>query len=536
MNALFVGENYVASLAKQLEETDETSNNNGDVRIRYYGFMNRLSSLVLQIVEQASLPPEQRLGCAFDVLTRIERIDLIFSSVYSLCSPNSELSTSLFFSILTEYIKAQRVDSIIPSILKEYLDYLYKQSSTKELVNTEHLLLSLNFSSQIDEVISIVNQYPMLFLLTSLYVNGKGDYISPLHVVYSQIQDAQNLDYFSYYPCIVNDSQSKGLQALYSYFLFLLHTAIFGVTLTGNLLNSLGRVSNQNDCFTFITQPLSSSSSSILHSLLQLYPDFILALIFYALSVRAMATTSAPKQSTIGESDDEDEDEHARATAELASYKVLYTSLATTITTGLINCIQQHDLVTEVEEKLMYILFDLLSEWYIESISSSILLFVFQYLPTHSNMFQREKIQKIIEMYSFDKSIIKEVGNCLLSIQCYTEFIHLFEKEKKYNEVLKLLFSRISQCKDDKDIIHNIKGEIESFLASIIQKEREKNPSSMNWIVQQLQSFFIPLIYLDNHLFSYYLLVLAEGDHSVVLSTLQQDENAYYYYLQQVIV
>ena len=85
MNALFVGENYVASLAKQLEETDETSNNNGDVRIRYYGFMNRLSSLVLQIVEQASLPPEQRLGCAFDVLTRIERIDLIFSSVYSLC-------------------------------------------------------------------------------------------------------------------------------------------------------------------------------------------------------------------------------------------------------------------------------------------------------------------------------------------------------------------------------------------------------------------------------------------------------------------
>ena len=34
---------------------------------------------------------------------------------------------------------------------------------------------------------------------------------------------------------------------LKKYFLFLLHTAIFGVTLTGNLLNSLGRVSNQND-------------------------------------------------------------------------------------------------------------------------------------------------------------------------------------------------------------------------------------------------------------------------------------------------
>lgn len=534
MNALFVGENYVASLAKQLEETDDTATNNGDVRIRYYGFMNRLSSLVLRIVEQASLPPEQRLGCAFDVLTRIERVDLIFSSVYSLCSPDSELSTSLFFSILTEYIKAQRVESIIPTILKEYLDYLKEHTTTEELVNTERLLLSLNFSSQIDEVISIVNQYPMLFLLTSLYVNGKGDYISPLHVVYSQIQDAQNLDYFSYYPCIVNDSQSKGLQALYSYFLFLLHTAIFGVTLTGNLLNSLGRVSNQNDCFTFITQP-SSSSSSILHSLLQLYPDFILALIFYALSVRAMTTSSTPKQSTIGGSDDEDEDEHARATAELASYKVLYTSLATTITTGLIDCIQQHDLVTEVEEKLMYILFDLLSEWYIESISSSILLFVFQYLPTHSNMFQREKVQKIIEMYSFDESILKEVGDCLLSIQCYSEFIHLYEKEKKYNEVLKLLFSRISQCKDDKDTIHNIKGEIESFLASIIQKEREKN-ASMSWIVQQVQSFFIPLIYLDNHLFSYYLLVLAEGDHSVVLSILQQDENAYYYYLQQVLL
>ena len=100
---------------------------------------------------------------------------------------------------------------------------------------------------------------------------------------------------------------------------------------------------------------------------------------------------------------------------------------------------------------------------------------------------------------------------------------------------MKLLFSRISQCKEDKDTIHNIKGEIESFLASIIQKEREKN-AAMSWIVQQVQSFFIPLIYLDNHLFSYYLLVLAEGDHSVVLSILQQDENAYYYYLQQVML
>lgn len=522
------------TLSKQLEVANETAVDDGETRIRYYGFVNRLSSAVLRLVESSSLPVEERLGCAFDVLTSIERVELIFTSVFSLCSDESDLTTERFFTILTEYLKAHRIDHILPSILNQYLSYIEEHFSLEERYHIELLMLPLNYATgggTVDETISVFSQHHMLFAVSSLFVNGKGDYISPIRYTYKAIQEEQNLDYFCRYPNVVDtlQSTSQGLQALYSFFLFLLHTAVFGVTLTGNLLNSLGRVSNQNDCFSFLMK--SPSSDSILHKLLRLYPDYMLALVFYALSVRAMTPAPVPKSSLLDS--DEDEDEALHAAVEMENYKAFYTTLATNITAGLVSCLELHDLSTAIEEKMMYILLDLMSEWYVSTISGDLLVYVFHYLENHTYLIKKEKIQSIIQLYSFDDSVAAQVTESLVNIQCYQECILLLEKEKYYDKILQLFFTRIRQT-TDKDNIHNITVEIEAFLGKIVKKETSSDETPC--LFEKMKKYCIPLMYLNNHIFSYYLLILAGGDHSIVLSLLQEDETAIYLYLQQVVI
>lgn len=529
MNALSVGVNYVNTLHRQLELASETKND-GEARLRYYGFVNRLSSSALRVVEQTDLEPLDRLGCAFDVLSSIERDDLIYTSVYSLCSKDSDITPDMFFSMLTMYLKARRIDHIAPAILPEYLDYLQQHHSRDEWYQVELDLLQLNYSSQIDEMIEIFNKYNMLFVVTSLYVNGKGDYISPIRCVHQAIESERALDYFCYYPCVVQSEKAlpEGLQSLYSYFLFLLHTAVFGVSLSGTLLNSLGRISNQNDCFAFITQ--SSNNESHLHKLLIQFPDYILALVFYALSVRAM--NASPAKSSLMDSDDE---EAMHAAIELENYKAFYTILAKTITSGLVDCLSLRDLPSEIVDQMMFILFDLMSQWYVDSLSDKMLVFIFKYLESNSHLVKREKLEEIIRLYSFSDSTIDSISISLLSLHCIPECVKLFEKEQRYDKVLQLYFSEIRQ-ETDPDEIHGIAMNIEQFLAHVVMKEREKvdyNPQSLK---RMFGHYFVPLVYLNSSLFSYYLLVITGGSHSDVIQLLQADEHALFCYLQEVRV
>ena len=67
-------------LAAKLAATED-----GEVRIRYYSAVNRLSAVALRLLDgEHPLPAELRMGCVFDVLTAINRYDLLFTSVLTL--------------------------------------------------------------------------------------------------------------------------------------------------------------------------------------------------------------------------------------------------------------------------------------------------------------------------------------------------------------------------------------------------------------------------------------------------------------------
>ena len=76
------------SLADQLETTED-----GEVRIRYYSAVNRISAVALRLLDgDRALPAGLRMGCVFDVLTAINRSDLLFTSVLTLLHVESRES------------------------------------------------------------------------------------------------------------------------------------------------------------------------------------------------------------------------------------------------------------------------------------------------------------------------------------------------------------------------------------------------------------------------------------------------------------
>lgn len=101
--------------------TDGMEEEEGASRLRYYSFVNRLSTVILQFAETtSSLPPEFICGCCFDCLTQINRSDLLFSSVQAVCDrEHNGLSHTLFLKVLMQYVLAGVVTHLPSSLISE---------------------------------------------------------------------------------------------------------------------------------------------------------------------------------------------------------------------------------------------------------------------------------------------------------------------------------------------------------------------------------------------------------------------------------
>ena len=147
----------------------------GDLHIRYYSLINRVSSLVLKVVEDASIPAELRVGCAFDVLTRINRSDLLFSSLFGVCEKSPAL-LAVFFSDLNAYLQGSFIQSIPKTVLEPFLDAFDARPESQRF-ELEKRLMKLQYTSEIDEIVPVLVCHGYVLAATYMCVNCKGDFV-----------------------------------------------------------------------------------------------------------------------------------------------------------------------------------------------------------------------------------------------------------------------------------------------------------------------------------------------------------------------
>ena len=405
----------------------------GDLHIRYYSLINRVSSLVLKVVEDGSIPATLRVGCAFDVLTSIHRADLLFSSLFGLCCGNDTLRSS-FFANLFAYLQGSFIQSIPKNVLEPFLDAFDAQPNAQRF-DLEKRLMKLQYTSDIDEICPILVNHGYVLTMTYLCVNCKGDFVQPIRIISNVCASGRNLDYFCQYPCVTDETSTEGNARLNSLLLFLLHSAVFGVNLVGVSINSIGRISNQEECYNYLV-----NETPLLHALLKDHPKFISGLLFFTLSVK-MVEGDTP---TISIDDSEEEEaQKLRAMIEAENYSQLLAKVQAIVAKGLIQCVKATDLSEDVEKVVFYLLVKVACETHVEGMDDDALRTLFAFVANHTEIVQRSQLTTLIENYPISDAIVDSVISSLLSHRCIQECAELLDHNHQFGRILQLYFSGI---------------------------------------------------------------------------------------------
>ena len=317
------------SLADQLETTED-----GEVRIRYYSAVNRISAVALRLLDgDRALPAGLRMGCVFDVLTAINRSDLLFTSVLTLLhvesresqgsqgsgesgkrgnqrgvdgepngeteegnqgeestasksgnsgnsgnggtSGSEELSTHLFFAVLLDYIACGRLSQIPPSSLAAFLQFIEETQSPATCFAIEQRLVKLQFASDLDAVMQTFFSRGFLLAGAAISINSRADFVRPLQATFAALNETPRA-FHAFYPDVLGGSVSPA--GLASFYLFLLHLALLGFNLGNAPLNSLGRITSQSDCLAWLVAD--TPRGNPFDRLLARQPAFFLGLLF----------------------------------------------------------------------------------------------------------------------------------------------------------------------------------------------------------------------------------------------------------------
>ena len=332
------------TLADQLETTED-----GEVRIRYYSAVNRISAVALRLLDgEHTLPAGLRMGCVFDVLTAINRSDLLFTSVLTLLHVESresdsteksgnggnggtsgtsgtdgtdgtnsgkeenektsdfsnggnsgtnsgtdgaeaeELSTRLFFAVLLDYIACGRLSQIPPSSLAAFLQFIEETQTPATCFAIEQRLVKLQFASDLDAVMQTLFSRGFLLAGAALSINSRADFVRPLQATFAALNETPR-PLHQFYPDVLGVRGSPA--GLESFYLFLLHLALLGFNLANAPLNSLGRITSQADCLAWLVAD--TPRGNPFDRLLARHPAFFLGLLFYALSVKPVLPAGA---------------------------------------------------------------------------------------------------------------------------------------------------------------------------------------------------------------------------------------------------
>lgn len=428
----------------------------GDLHIRYYSLINRVSSLVLKVVEDASIPAELRVGCAFDVLTRINRSDLLFSSLFGVCEKSPAL-LAVFFSDLNAYLQGSFIQSIPKTVLEPFLDAFDARPESQRF-ELEKRLMKLQYTSEIDEIVPVLVRHGYVLAATYMCVNCKGDFVQPIRIVGDVCASGRNLDYFRQYPCVMDETPADGNARLTSLLLFLLHSAVFGVNLVGVSINSIGRISNQEECYDYLV-----NETPLLHQLLKDHPKFISGLLFFTLCVK-MVEGDAP---TISIDDSEEEEARKlRAMIEAENYRQLLSTVQAIVAKGLVQCAEATDLGEDVEKVVFYLLVKVACETHVDAMDDDALRAVFAFVANHSEIVQRAQLTTLIENYPISDRIVDSVIASLLSHRCIQECAELLDRNHQFGRILQLYFSGI-RTSERMDEIQQLAAKIEKVIVTV---------------------------------------------------------------------
>lgn len=448
LNALQIGSHYAKSLHDALNAGNGSNSQQqeGEIRLQYYSFVNRLSSVIVSFAEcDNSLPPEFICGCCFDALTQIDRTDLLYTSVQSICERKvNGLTITIFLRVLNAYLLSGSLTMIPHTLLTPLILSLNDNTQRFALDQALTRLSTDNLSS----ALLVLAENKLFLAYTALSIRERGFYSMPLGVIHACLQSDTNLDYFSQYPSIISSTEqtsrniTAGYAGLLGFFLFLLQANVFGTTLTGTSLNSLGRCANQGDCFRFLRcgalpgEPCKENDSPPIGEYAKNDATFILGLCFYALTVRVLTDGT---NTTIPEDSDED-DESTRVAVENEGYRELNRVTSDQIAGCLVWMISNPQVLQESDLLLAsYLLLVFMESHYSPEVTPQAQLHCFSFIREHSECLRKEKLTCILQNYPLAEALRSQVLHYLLDLGCLQECVRILEGANAVSEIIHML-------------------------------------------------------------------------------------------------
>ena len=262
--------------ASELRQRSRNAGPESDEKLGYFSFLNRISGVLVRFAEQSDFPAKLTWGVCCDVMTRLDRGDVLLLPLRSIAQQANQMASLL--ASLQQYIFAGRVPSLPADILP---DLVHAAGNRFRL---ERAFLFMQF----DETPAVMEFFAgegLLLAHAALAGRFTGSYVRMLPPVMDRIIAGNVSEYFAEYPAVLSETeiQSRGMAAgtagLHGLLLFLLYVSMTGVSLTGVSLNSLARCANQSESFGYLAGKLGGLAGD---------GSFVVWLCFFALSLRVM--------------------------------------------------------------------------------------------------------------------------------------------------------------------------------------------------------------------------------------------------------
>ena len=349
----------------------------------------------------------------------------------------------VFCRVLVSYLLAGSITMVPHSLLSSLIQSVPDMTQRYSLEQA----LTRIATDDLTAALTVLAENEFFLAYAALAIREKGCYSIPLGVIHSCLQSDRNMDYFCQYPQILSPTEqashhlSAGAAGLLGFFYFLLQANVFGMTLTGASLNTLGRCANQGDCFRFLHcgslpgEPSDKVSEPPINVYAKNDATFLLGLCFYALTVRVIADGSVTMTA-----DSDSDDEMTRVAVENEGYRELNRITSDQIAGCLVWMITHP---TELQESDLllasYLLLVFMESHYSPEVTTEAQRHCYLFIRNHSECIRRDKIHCILENYPLVESLRSQVIHVLLDLGCLQECVQILEKVNAISDVIETL-------------------------------------------------------------------------------------------------
>ncbi|CAF1434336.1 unnamed protein product [Rotaria sordida] len=123
---------------------------------------------------------------SIDYYLLIDSLNLLFGVIYEFFSKDS-IAHGIYLQSLEPYILTNRFDTILPTVLKDFINYCIDNNNLNQL---EQCLDRLNVSClDLDQIIEITRKYEVYMTLLHIYSKGFKDFTTILKEIIEKLED-----------------------------------------------------------------------------------------------------------------------------------------------------------------------------------------------------------------------------------------------------------------------------------------------------------------------------------------------------------